>query len=396
MTDTPPPISADAYLARVRALAPLIEAKADETERSRRLSPAVVAALIDGGFYRMLQPVSLGGAELPLADFAAVIEELAKSDASTAWCIGQCGACAMASAYLDPATAAEVFGPPDGIVAWGPPAPSEARRVDGGYQVTGKWNFASGSYQATWLGAQSFVTDRDGTPLKRETGAPVIRTMLIPRSKVEVTDDWNVIGLKGTRSDGFAVTDLFVPERFSFGRDEAPDRREDGLLFKFSTSNVYSVGFAALALGVARRMLDDATATAAGKTAYGTKTAMRDNNVVQAQIGRSEAALRAARTYLYATTRALWQAMAQTPTLSNDQKIEIRLASTWAIQQAASVADTVYHMVGSTAIFEAQPFERRFRDIHTVAQQIQGRQSHFENVGQALLGLDPDAALFTT
>lgn len=394
---TKPPLpSAESYLSRARALAPLIEENADETEKSRRLSPAVVEALIDGGFYRMLQPTSLGGAELPLADFAVVIEELAKSDASTAWCIGQCGSCAMASAYLDPVTAAEVFGPPDGIVAWGPPAPSEARMVDGGYQVTGQWKFASGSYQATWLGAQSFVTDRDGTPLKRDTGAPVIRTMLIPRAQAEVDDNWNVIGLKGTRTDGYAVTDLFVPDRFSFGRDEAPDRREDGLLFKFSTSNVYSVGFAALALGIARRMLDDATATAAGKTAYGTKTSMRDNNVVQAQIGRSEAALRAARIYLYATTQSLWQAMAETPTLSNGQKIEIRLASTWAIHQAASVADTVYHMVGSTAIFEAEPFERRFRDIHTVAQQIQGRQSHFENVGQALLGLDPDAALFTT
>jgi alkylation response protein AidB-like acyl-CoA dehydrogenase len=371
-----PPHSAEDYLSRAQALAPLIEDNADETERSRRLSPAVVEALINGGFYRMLQPTSLGGAELPLADFATVIEELAKSDASTAWCIGQCGACAMASAYLDPETAAEVFGPPDGIVAWGPPAPSEARMVDGGYQVTGKWKFASGSYQATWLGAQSFVTDRDGTPQKRDTGAPVIRTMLIPREQVQIDDNWNVIGLKGTRTDGYSVTDLFVPDRFSFGRDEAPDRREDGLLFKFSTSNVYSVGFAALALGIARRMLDDATATAAGKTAYGTKSSMRDNNVVQAQIGRSEAA--------------------ETPTLSNEQKIEIRLASTWAIQQATGVADTVYHMVGSTAIFEAEPFERRFRDIHTVAQQIQGRQSHFENVGQALLGLDPDAALFTT
>ena len=225
----PSPLSAESYLSRARALAPLIEENADETERSRRLSPAVVEALIDGGFYRMLQPTSLGGAELPLADFAAVIEELAKSDASTAWCIGQCGACAMASAYLDPETAAEVFCPPDGIVAWGPPAPSEARMVDGGYQVTGKWKFASGSYQATWLGAQSFVTDRDGTPQKRDTGAPVIRTMLIPRAQVQIDDNWNVIGLKGTRTDGYSVTNLFVPDRFSFVRDEAPERREEGL-----------------------------------------------------------------------------------------------------------------------------------------------------------------------
>jgi hypothetical protein len=88
--------------------------------------------------------------------------------------------------------------------------------------------------------------------------------------------------------------------------------------------------------------------------------------------------------------------MAVAPTLSLDQRVEIRLSSAWAIHQAAGIADTVFHMVGSTAIFEAKPFERRFRDIHTVTQQLQGRQSHYESVGQVLLGLEPDAALFST
>ena len=76
----------------------------------------------------------------------------------------------MAAAYLDRDTATEVFGPSDGILAWGPPAPSEARIVDGGYRVTGKWNFASGGHQATWFGAQSFVTDRDGKAVRRKSG----------------------------------------------------------------------------------------------------------------------------------------------------------------------------------------------------------------------------------
>ena len=384
------------YLARARALAPQIESAADETERSRRLAPALVAALIEGGFYRMLQPRHLGGSELSLSGFAAVIEEVAKSDASTAWCLGQCCACAMAAAYLDRETAREVFGPPDGIIAWGPPAPSEARMVDGGYRVTGKWNFASGGHQASWIGGQSFVVGPDGNPLRGPNGAPVIRMMLMPRKDVQMEDAWNVMGLKGTGSDSYAVTDLFVPERFTFSRDEAADRKEDGLLFKFSTSNVYSFGFAAVALGIARRMLDDATKVAGEKTAYGTKRAMRENNVVQAHIGRAEAAWRAARTYLHATAQALWQAMAENGTLSLEQKIEIRLSSTWAIQQASEVAATIYHMVGSTAVFESNPFERRFRDLHTVTQQLQGRQSHYEVVGQALLGLETDAALFTT
>jgi alkylation response protein AidB-like acyl-CoA dehydrogenase len=395
MNDMTSPSGHD-YLSRARSLAATIERAADETERSQQLSPEAVNALTDGGFYRMLQPRFLGGGELPLADFMAVIEELAKSDASSAWCVSQCGTCAMAAAYLDRETAREVFGPPDGIVAWGPPGPSEARVVDGGYRVTGKWNFASGSYQAKWLGGQCYVVDRDGTPTRRSNGAPAIRTMLLPRRDVQMAGAWNVMGLKGTGSDTYSVEDLFVPERFSFGRDDPTDRREEGLLITFSTSNVYSVGFAALALGIARRMLDDAKDVVTEKLPYGTKKPMRENNVIQSQIGRSEAAWRAARTYLYASAQEIWRAMAVAPTLSLDQRVEIRLSSAWAIHQAAGIADTVFHMVGSTAIFEAKPFERRFRDIHTVTQQLQGRQSHYESVGQVLLGLEPDAALFST
>jgi alkylation response protein AidB-like acyl-CoA dehydrogenase len=388
--------TAQEYLSRARSIAAVIESAAIDTERQRKLSATAVNALIDAGLYRMLQPRFLGGGELPLADFMTVIEEIAKADASTAWCLGQCGTCAMAAAYLDRDTAREVFGPANGIVAWGPPAPSEARIVDGGYRVTGKWNFASGGYQARWLGGQSFVTERDGTPKRRPNGAPVIRTMLLPRKEVRMADAWNVMGLKGTGSDTYEVNDLFVPERFTFGRDEAADRREDGLLYKFSTSNIYSFVFAALALGIARQMLDDARTLAAEKLPYGTKQPLRENNVIQAQIGRSEAAWRAARSYLYATAETLWQALDEAPSLSLDQRVELRLSSAWAIHQAAGIADTVYHMVGSTAIFEASPFERRFRDIHTVTQQLQGRQSHYESVGQVLLGLEPDAALFTT
>lgn len=384
------------YLPRARALAGTIESTADETERSRRLSPAVVRALIDGGFYRMLQPRFLGGGELPLTDFMAVIEEIAKSDASSAWCLAQCSACAMAAAYLDRDAAREIFGPADGIVAWGPPAPSEARIVDGGYRVTGKWNFASGGHQATWLGSQCQLVERDGTPRRQRNGAPVIRMMLLPRKDIQMADAWHVMGLKGTGSDGYAADGVFVPERFSFGRDDPAERREDALLFKFSTSNVYSFGFSALALGIARRMIDDARTVIMAKTPYGMTTPMVENNVIQSQIGRSEASWRSARSYLYATAGDLWRAMAETPTLSREQKIEIRLSSSWAIHQAAGIADTVFHMIGATAIFEARPFERRFRDIHTVTQQLQGRQSHYESVGQVLLGMAPDASLFST
>ena len=367
MNDLSAPSGKD-YLQRARNIAPLIAEYACAIESARRLTPQVVKTLIDGGFYRMLQPRFLGGGELSLVAFCEVIEEIAKADASTAWCLAQCSTCAMAAAYLDRNTAVKVFGPPEGIVAWGPPAPSEARVAPGGYRVTGSWNFASGGHQARFLGGQSFVVDADGTRMRRDNGEPVIRMMLFPYEAAEISDVWDVIGLRGTGSDTYAVKDLFVPEQMSFARDEEVDRRENGLLFKFSTSNIYSFGFAAVALGIARQMLDDATKAAAEKTPGGSKRAMRDNNVVQAHIGRSEALWRAARTYLYVTARDLWQAMAENPELTIGQKLEIRMASTSAIQQSGAIVDALYHMLGSTSVFRKHPFERRFRDMHTVMQ----------------------------
>src|SRR5579863_8706826 len=142
----------DDYVNRARALAPLISANAEEIERNRRLTEPVVSALIEGGFYRMLLPKSLGGGELPPAYFMAVLEEVANADASTAWCLGQCGVCAMVAAYLDPAIAREIFDPHPGILAWGTAA-GEAKSVEGGYRATWRWNFASGCRQAGWLGA---------------------------------------------------------------------------------------------------------------------------------------------------------------------------------------------------------------------------------------------------
>src|ERR1700731_1257711 len=137
---------------RARSLAPLITREADEIERTRRLTQPVVSALIENGLYRSLLPQSVDGAEAPPEIFMQMLEEIAKADASTAWCLGQCSVCAMTAAYLDGDAAREIFGPPDGILAWGAIA-HEAHVVPGGYRITGRWDFASGSRQASWLGA---------------------------------------------------------------------------------------------------------------------------------------------------------------------------------------------------------------------------------------------------
>src|SRR5690348_8807849 len=219
MTETP----GNAYIACARELGQELEDAADEIERRRELPEPIVEALVDRGLFRLLLPRAFDGAELPPAVYVQVIEEIAQHDASAAWCLGQANGCAMTAALLDPEVAREIFGGRRGIVAWGPPGPAEARVVAGGYRLTGTWSFASGSHHATWLGAHL-------------TMPPAMRTLLFPKASAKFSDIWHVIGLRGTGSDSYTVTDLFVPESHTVLREAEPKPRQPGLLYAFSSS----------------------------------------------------------------------------------------------------------------------------------------------------------------
>jgi len=377
------------YVERARQLGPELDLAAEEIERRRELPEPIVDALVERGLFRLLLPGSLGGAELPPAAYVQVIEEIAKHDASTAWCLGQANGCTMTAALLDPEVARGIFGGKRGIVAWGPPGPAEARVVAGGFRLSGTWSFASGGHHATWLGAHVVI------PGLRPDGGPVMRTLLFPKASAKFSDIWHVIGLRGTGSDSYTVTDLFVPESHTVLREAEPKPRQPGMLYAFSSSNMYSSGFAGVALGIARSTLDAFIDLARDKIPRGAKSTLRDDNVVQSQVAQSEARLRAARTFLLGSLEQIWREIARSGRLTLDHNTTIRLASTWAIHQARDVVDTAYHAAGVTAIFESNPFERRFRDVHTVIQQYQGRQAHFAAVGQVLLGLQAEGAMFT-
>ncbi|MBR1329424.1 acyl-CoA dehydrogenase family protein [Bradyrhizobium ottawaense] len=369
---------------RARAIAPLIAREADEIERTRRLTPSVVAALIENGFYRALLPQSLGGAEVSIEAFMQMLEEIAKADASTAWCLGQCSVCAMIAASLDRDAAQEIFNTASGILAWGAIA-HEARAVAGGYRVTARWDFASGSRQASWLGAHVRILSADGSPRKNADGSPEVRTILFPAASATLHDVWQAIGLAGTGTDSYEVSDLFIPERFTAFRDVPSGLRETGPLYRIGTGAAFSLGFAAVSLGVARATLDAAIALAREKRPSLTAGVMRDNGAVQGLIGRTEGDLRAARAYLYATATAMWRDLCATGEFGAAHRSAVRLAATWTIHQSTKVVDTAYHMAGATAVFRSNPFERRFRDMHAIAQQIQARDSHYEDVGKAIV-----------
>jgi alkylation response protein AidB-like acyl-CoA dehydrogenase len=310
-------------------------------------------------------------------------EEIAKADASTAWCLGQCSVCAMTAAYLEADAANEIFNTPPGILAWGAIA-HEVKAVPGGYMANARWEFASGMRQASWLGAHVRVIEADGTPRRKKDGTQEIRTILFPIASATLYDVWDVIGLKGTGTDAYSVDNLFIPEKFSALRDDPSAVREKGPLYKLTTNAVFSMGFAATSLGVARATLDAAIDLSRSKIPQGLG-AMRENNAVQGLIGRNEASLRAARAYLYATANEVWRDLERGDRVTEAHRIALRIAATWTIHQSASVVDAAYHMAGATAVFAKNPFERRFRDMHAIAQQIQARDIHYEDAGKAIL-----------
>jgi indole-3-acetate monooxygenase len=374
---------ASGLVERAKALAPLIAAEADEIEQTRRLTPKLVSALIQNGLYRSLLPKSVGGFESPPVVFMEMLEEIAKADASTAWCVGQCSVVAMTAAYLDADVAHQVFGKPDDIMAWGAIA-HDIQVVPGGYTVSARWDFASGMRQANWLGAHVQVLEADGTRRMKPDGTPEIRTIVFPASSATKYDVWNVIGLSGTGTDSYSVDNLFIPDNFAALRDDFSALREHGPLYGITTFSMFGLGFGAVSLGVARAMLDAATDLARKKHSVGI-AAMKDNSAVQGLIGRTEGKLRAARAYHFSTAADAWQEILSTGKLSERGRAAIRLSATYTIHQAAEVVDTAYHMAGATAVFKSNPFERRFRDMHAIAQQIQGRDTHYEDVGKMIL-----------
>jgi alkylation response protein AidB-like acyl-CoA dehydrogenase len=380
-------------LARLATIAPAIEGAAERIDQERRIPDSVIAALHEAGLFRVLLPRELGGAELDPPRFAALVEALARLDASTAWILCQTTVCSTVSASLASEVAEDIFGrDPRAVLAWGPGPKARAVAVEGGYRISGTWSFASGGRHATWLGAYCPILEPDGTPRRGADGAPVTRTMLFPAAKAAMSDIWQVIGLRGTASDAYTVHDLFVPAAYSLVRDDPAARRCQGPLYAFPSNSLFACGFASVALALARGLLDSLASLALEKTPRGYKSALRESAVFQSELAQSEARLRGARHYLTATLGDVWREVEASNRMTVEQRMAIRLAATHVIHEAVQVGDAAYHAAGASAIFARNPFERRFRDLHAVAQQLQGRRSHFEAVGKFLLGVEFDAA----
>ena len=375
-------------ISRAREVGSAIAAAADEIERTQRIPEPLLSRLHDARLCRMLLPRSVEGEECEPWVYLRAIEEISRHDGSVGWNIFVANSSALIAAFLPPESMQAIFGDPRAVVAWGPPNETRAKAMPGGYRVTGQWSFASGCRQATWMGAHCQVVEPDGSLRLNAAGKPTVRTLLCPVEQATLLDGtWEVIGMRGTMSGGYRFDDVFVPEEFSATREDPTLRRESGRLYAFPMQGLYAVGVAGVALGIARAMLDAFEDLATRKTPRNLGR-LADSAVVQANVAQMEARVGAARAYLVETLSDIWSAN-DTWVIDVPARARVRLACAFAIQSAEAAVDYAYKSAGVDAIFLGTPFERRFRDMHTLSQQIQSRTAHFESVGQIMLGIQP-------
>ena len=351
----------------------------DAIERERQIPQDVIDAMVDMGLFRLLVPRSVGGIEIDYLDYLAIVQAIATADGSTAWCFNQNNILGTMASLMPEALAQEIWSDSRSILCNGPPQHSAFTEVDGGYSVSGRWNFSSGSRHATWAVGLERIAD------------PTAMSVIIPKGEFTFIDTWQVNGLKGTGSFSFEAKDVFVPDSRVFVEAKTP--REDGPLYLIPRSLFFGSGFGCVALGVARSALDAAIEIATRKKPQ-EQTLLRDQPAIQRIIGQAEATWGAANAFLQEKAVKLWRKALADHELPLEHRMELRLASSHAIRQGAQVADMAYSVFGSSAIFESSPIQRKFQDAHAITQQIQGRLEHYDSAGQYFLGFEPSGRMF--
>jgi indole-3-acetate monooxygenase len=347
--------------------------------------------MAEAGLFRICVPRKLGGGEVDAATMVRVIEAIAYADGSAGWCLMIGATSGVISAYLPEETAREIYGTHDAVTG-GVFAPlGKATAVKGGYQVTGRWPYASGCEHCTWLMGGCVVLD-EGDPRLLANGMPDSRLLLFPASQAQVIDTWTVSGLRGTGSHDIAVDNLFVAGARAVSL--MTDRPlQSGPLYAFPIFGLLALGIAGVALGVARNAIDELTQLARAKRPTGGSRRLAERTTVQAQIAQAEATLRSARAFLFEGMEETWTAASAEGAISIHQRGTLRLAATHATTSAADVVDSMYNAGGGTSIYASSPLQRCFRDIHVVTQHMMVAPSTYELIGRLFLGVDVDTTM---
>lgn len=379
--------SFQSLLAAAQELAPRVVARSEEIEAARRLPEDIARELARAGFFRMLVPEAYSGFELHPAQLIEVLEALARADGSTGWCAMIASCTALTAAWLPESAAQHIYGPPDTIVGGVAGPYGRAEAVDGGYRVTGRWSWASGSTHSDWLVGGTVVT-QGGQPRMVREGVPETRLLFFRASDVTLHDTWFASGLCGTGSGDMEVKDHFVPSEHGFSFAQAPRVARPLYAFPFG---LLGLGIPAVALGIARRSIDELKTLAHQKLLMPGRRLLATRASVQEAVAEAEATWRSARAFLLEAAHLTFDAASRGP-VSATTRAELRLAMTHATRSAARVVDRMYDAAGGTSVSRSSPLQRCFRDIHVATQHAMVAPATLETFGCVLLGLETDTS----
>jgi alkylation response protein AidB-like acyl-CoA dehydrogenase len=364
----------------VAALAPEIRERALETETLRAVPADLMARIKAAGLCRLALPQALGGFELDPMTVVELIEDLSYADGSTGWTT-LIGNATSFMAWLDPAVALDLIGDDPNISSTSMFGPLGTGIEEGDdVIVSGRWPFSSGSPNADLIQVGIFVMDGD-QPRLRPDGLPDWRFVYLRKADVVIEDTWHAAGLRGTGSNDVVLTKVRVPARQTAMPviDIAP---HDGPLWRlpfFALARTIMIGFP---LGVARRALDEIEALAPTKRRPMSPITLAEDPVARVEIAQAEAGLQAARAFVFDALDEIWSVA-----LSGDRPGErydqrVKLASQQAMRSAVDAVDCAFHLGGAGAVYETQPLQRCFRDVHAANQHIIFSNANWADYGR--------------
>lgn len=364
--------------------------RADEVEKARRVPRDLSERMAAAGFYRMGAPLAVGGLESPPAVGSKVIETLATGDASCAWVgfIGMTSSTVLSA--LPEAAAKEVFATP-GTLITGVFAPTAtAERTDGGFRISGRWQWGSGSQNADWVLGGCMLKE-NGEPMLDRNGQPLSTMALMKQSEVEFLDTWHVAGLCGTGSLDYQVQDLFVPDEriVGFVRE---GRLPVTALYAFPNFTFLALGIGAVCMGIARAAIDELVRLAVDKRRVGQRRTVSQQQVSQMKLAQAEADLRSARSFYYDALEEAWQSALADQRVSVELRRNLRLATTNAVMRSVGVVQEMYDLGGGSAVYHSSRLQRYFRDINVAKTHIMVSPATLETIGAHFFGLEPNVS----
>ena len=376
------------FVEAARAMRPQICAARENMDRYRRLPRDLAHALDATGAFRLFLPASMGGPQLDPITAFKMVEELSWAEGSVGWCALLSNGGALFTGSLPAEVGRSMFGLPPNFRSAGSFRPEgTARLADGGYRVSGRWDYGSGIDHASWVFVNCKIADADG-PVLTPSGGPATVMLFVPVEAVTIYDTWEVVGLCGTGSNDFEIDDVFVPAERTFRLYDTP--HEAGFLYHPRTMlTAIWVLVAAVALGIARGAMDAfiELATQAGTTI--STTLLRDRPPIREKVGEAEAIISGARAFVLDAVGTAWQVFDQDMPRPSPELTRARLAITHSIHEAVRAVDLLFHAAGTNAIHKRNGLERRFRDIHVVMQHGAGLRSNYESGGLSVMGRPP-------